>query len=389
MDVIPAVSDLLIAPESVQAVQSWLDECRPGHVLVITSASPGCGVTTMLASLDRARSDVAMYRDEPLGSGWFTVLHQKKIQVIDPLDEYMADQSKQKHVTSIIEQRRVPIIIMGIRRRVSRAKIDDAFGTISKRKGVTRLHIPAPETDRAVSILGRLGIENAKGVWDACRGDFRHCLASTQMPDSTDPARFVKTTFPDGLEALTCLLGPPQHTYPDAVRMTDGDVNLLIDGVFENYTDGVASIEDAGSVLDALEAVDSMQEYIYHDPSSEFPELSGILAGIEFLPVHVQRDITKHGTVWAKENHKYTKAKLYRGITARGIHPETIAWIREFVCHHPATQAPRLAEAYGASTIWNASRLWMKTASRASYTKARHESLTGGGVQAKKRTRPR
>jgi hypothetical protein len=349
----------------------------------------------MLASLEKARGDIALYHDEPLGSGPRTVLGQKKVQVIDPLDEYMADQAKQKRVTTIFEARKVPIIVTGIRRRVSRAKIDDAFGTVSKRTGVSRLRIPAPQSSRAIGVLTRLGVPDAASVWKAAHGDFRHCLASTRLPeiDSThtgetsSTTQFVKTTVPDGLEALTCLLSEPRHTYPDAVRMADGDINLLIDGVFENYTDGTESLDTVGDVLDALTTVDSMQDYIYHDPSSEFPEISGILGGIEFLPCRVDREITKHGTVWAKENHKYTKAKLYRAITGRGIHPDTIAWIRDMVCRHPTTEAPRLAAAYGADTIWSATRLWMKSASRAGYTKARHESLTGGSARPKKTSR--
>jgi len=342
----------------------------------------------MLRSIDASRNDICMYRGEPIGSGVQTVLGQKKIIVIDPLDEYIADQTRQKHVSSIMTGRPVPLIITGIRRRVSRAKIDDAFETVVKRQGVTRLHIPTPEASKAVALLTSLGVRDAERVWYASRCDFRHCLVSNISSDDadTDVTMNVKSTFPDGLEALTCLLSEPQHSFPEAVRMADGDINLLIDGVFENYTHGTESFDTISDILDALTVVDTMQAYVYHDPSSEFPEIAGILGGIEFLPCRVTTTIKKHGTVWAKENHKYTKAKLMRYIKSQGIDHETVAWIRDMVCRDAASSTPRLVEAYGSKTVWNATRLWMKSASRASYTKARHEGLVRS--VSKKRHQP-
>ena len=385
--IVPPPKALLISQEHVHAVQTWLDTCARGDVLIITSDTPGCGVTTMLRSLDAARDDICMYVGEPVGSGQRTVLGQKKIIVIDPLDEYVADQTRQKHVSSIMTTRPLPLIITGIRRRVSRAKIDDAFETVVKRQGVTRLHIPTPETSRAVSMLTALGVRDAARAWDASQGDFRHCLVSNMGGEDDDPSMHMKATCPDGLEALTCLLSEPTHSFPEAVRMADGDVNLLIDGVFENYLDGTDDdFETMTDVLDALTTVDTMQAYVYHDPSSEFPEIAGILGGIEFLPCHVRSIIKKHGTVWAKENHKYTKAKLMRYIKSQGVDPETAAWIRGMVCRDAPRTTPRLAEAYGSQTVWNATRLWMKSASRASYTKARHEALVRS--VSKKRHRP-
>jgi hypothetical protein len=227
-------------------------------------------------------------------------------------------------------------------------------------------------------------VENPEALWNASGGDFRHCLEAWSMSQiGDDDASFLRDSIPDGIEALTTLLSAPTQSYPDAVRMADGDINLLVDGIFENYLDGIESVEDSSDILDVLQGCDAMQCHVYHDPSSEFPEMGGLLAGVEFLPCRVTKRITKHGTIWANENHRYTKAKLIRYLGIRGIDYTTAASIRGMVCRDQHRQAPRLAAAYGDQVVWNATRLWMKSAAGASYTKSRHAALT----QQKKRRR--
>ena len=381
-DVIPEPDDLLILKQDVDVVLRWMETCQRGDVLVITQESPGCGVSTMLRSLERSlSSEIVFHIDSPIGHGLRTVLGQKKIIMIDPLDEYLLDQAKNQRISSLFDTRPLPIIIAGIHRRVSRAKIDDSFSTVRARAGVTRLHINAPTLERASTFLKKTGMskDSIESVWKESCGDFRHCLASNSMPDMPDSrvaTQFVRESIPDGLQALRVLLDTPSQTYPESVRMVDGDINLLIDGVFENYTDGIGNLEAAGGILDVLTTADALQAYVYHDPSSEFPEISGALAGIQWLPCVVKgNSITKHGTVWAKENHKHTKTKLYRQITSRGVHPETIAYIRSIGCSGQVIETANLIHAYGEKTVWNATRLWMKTATVARYTKARHEEM--------------
>jgi hypothetical protein len=378
-------SQLVIPKDRVDTIADWVHACTPGDVLVITSEVPGCGVTTMLETLERG--DHITYIRDPTqcGYGTKTVLGEKKILLIDPFDEYIIDQTKQKRVMEQLDERTLPIIVAGIRRRVSKAKIDDAFGTIAKRKRVTTVHIEKPDRDTAINILKSLGIVNPGAIWDESGGDFRHCIESSSMPQTED-ASFVRECIPDGIEALTRLLSrSDSRAYKDTVRMTDGDINLLIDGVFENYTSGIDSLDTASDVLDILERCDVMQNYIYHDPSSEYQEISGLLAGVQYLPCCVTKHITKHGTIWAKENHKYTKAKLVRYLKSRGLCMDDASCIREMVCQDPGTQTPRLTDAYGSKAVWNATRLWMKRASAAGYTKKRHEDL----IQSQQARRPR
>lgn len=377
--------DLVLDPRHVDTVAQWMDTCRPGDVLVLTNDSPGCGITTMLETLERENAAVTYVMDCS-GFGTRSVLGEKKILLIDPFDEYMVDQTKQKRAIQYVHTRDLPIIVAGIRRRVSKAKIDDAFGTVVKRKGVTYVHIETPSRERALRCLERHGVDNADRVWDASGGDFRHCIQSASMQQRTPSQRetgctvsnttqFVRDAVPDGIEALSTLLSTPTQSYKDAVRMVDGDIHLLLDGVYENYTKGITSLDTAGEILDVLERCDTFQNYIYHDPSSEYPEIAGILAGIEFVPCCVTTPITKHGTIWAKENHRYTKAKLMRTMKSRGIDIETAGHIRSMVCRDPRVQAHRLAKAYGSQVVWNATRLWMKSAAAAGYTKKLHEDV--------------
>jgi hypothetical protein len=373
--------DCLVTAESdVAAVADWVGECRKGDVLVITSDGPGIGVSTMLRTIEHETPSIAYVDDAPDGDGRYTVLGQKKILVIDPLDEYMTEQSKQKRVTRYLETRPIPIIVTGIRRRVSKAKVDDISRTVARRQGVTTLHIPTPPRERVIVALTQYGVENPEALWDASGGDFRHCLEAWSMSQIGDAApdntSFRRDFIPDGIEALTTLLSTPTQTYPEAVRMAEGDINLIVDGIFENYLDGITSIDQSSDILDILQGCDALQYHVYHDPSSEFPEMGGLLAGVEFLPCCVTKHITKHGTIWANENHRYTKAKLLRYLGIRGIDYTTAAAIRGMVCHDQHTQAPRLAAAYGEHVVWNATRLWMKSAAAASYTKTRHAALT-------------
>jgi len=388
LSIIPSPGDLLIDASDVERVTVWLRECTRGDILVITSESSGCGVSTMIRSLESSLSnEIAFFTDEPFGYGLRTILGQKKIILIDPLDEYMADQAKQMKVSSIFDTRPLPIVVTGIRRRVSRAKIDDIFGTVSKRKGVTKLHIPAPPRELAFRILSRLGVQDPGPAWDASKGDFRHCLSTLMMPDTDQrtSVQFVRDSIPDGIPALSKLLAPPgeEITYSDTVRMVDSDINLIMDGVFENYTDGVdqTDFETIEKVLDSLDVCDRLQTSVYSDPSSEYPEISGSLSGVQWMRCHVTTPITKHGTVWAKENHKYTKMKLRKYLTTQGIHPDTIDTIRRIACQRDDTisdrptfpNSKRLIQAYGSKAVWNATRLWIKTATAAGYTKTRHE----------------
>lgn len=377
---------LVTAERDVAKVADWVQGCRKGDVLVITSDGPGIGVSTMLATIERDTPSIAYVDDTLDGDSVRTVLGQKKILVIDPLDEFMAEQSKQKRVTRYLDTRPLPIIVTGIRRRVSKAKVDDMSRTVAKRRGVTKIHIETPSRDRALDALRHYGVENPEAIWDASGGDFRHCIEAWSMakigPAPADDL-FVRESIPDGIQALATLLSEPSQSYPDAVRMADGDINLIVDGIFENYLDGIDSVDASSDILEILQACDAMQYHVYHDPSSEFPEMGGVLAGVEFLPCCVTKTITKHGTIWANENHRYTKAKLIRHLQMRGIDFTTAAAIRGMVCQDQYTQAPRLANAYGHETVWNATRLWMKSAVGASYTKARHAALT----QTKKRGR--
>jgi hypothetical protein len=371
-------ADLVIDRRHVDTVAAWMGTCRPGDVLVLSNTSPGCGVTTMLETLERESPSITFVTNSS-GYGTMTVLGEKKILLIDPFDEYMVDQTKQKRALEYLHTRDLPIIVAGIRRRVSKAKIDDAFGTVAKRHGLTKVHIETPNRSRAIECLERLGIEHAGSVWDASGGDFRHCIESASMQQraaTTPSTQFVRDTIPDGIEALQQLLSTPRHTYKDAVRMADGDINLFLDGVYENYHTGITSLDTAGDILDVLARCDTLQNYIYHDPSSEFPEIAGLLAGVEFLPCCVTKKITKHGTIWAKENHRYTKLKLVRTIKSRGIDVETASYIRAMVCQNPREHGYRLAKAYGPQVVWNATRLWMKRAAAAGYTKKLHEDVT-------------
>lgn len=378
---------LVIAESDVATVADWVIGCRKGDVLVITGDGPGIGVSTMLSTIEHETPSIAYVTDAPDSDSVRTVLGQKKILIIDPLDEYMAEQSKQKRVTRYLDTRPLPIIVTGIRRRVSKAKVDDISRTVAKRRGVTTVHISTPPRDRAIDALKRCGVEDAGALWDASGGDFRHCLEAWSMSQvgnhDASATPFVRDMIPDGLDALTTLLSAPSQSYPDAVRMADGDISLLVDGIFENYLSGIESVHASSDILQILQMCDTMQCHVYHDPSSEFPEIGGLLAGVEFLPCCVATRLTKHGTIWANENHRYTKAKLIRYLGIRGIDYTTAAAIRGMVCHDQRAHAPRFADAYGDQVVWNATRLWMKTAAGAGYTKSRHAALT----QQKKRRR--
>jgi hypothetical protein len=368
-----SVDDILINAESIDSIRTWL--LHGDGICVISQEQTGCGVSTLLTLLTETLSDSieVLHTLDTGTTSKMTVLGQKKVLVIDPLETLlMADQVASRALPSLLANPPVPILIAGFQRRVSFAKLEDMLKKC-KHKSITRIHIPPLQSDRVCTYLASLGCSDPQAVWKESGGDLRHSIMSLGNTS-------IKDRLPDGAEGLHEILsGTSTRSYADLIRVIENDPTIMMDGLFENYVHGTNDPVVCSEVLDAISATDLFHTHQYtttvHDMTDD---IYGVLAGIGYMGIRLNKPIHTFGTVWARENHKYSKVALLKKImreNAPFMNMENIPHMRHMIYTDPEGQVPRLASSYGDKSIWNVTRLWPQSARLEKYTTSKHASL--------------
>jgi hypothetical protein len=367
-----SVDDILINAESIDSIRTWL--LHGDGICVVSQEQTGCGVSTLLTLLAETLSDsIDVLQTLDTGTtSTMTVLGQKKVLVIDPLETLlMADQVASRALPSMLANPPVPILISGFQRRVSVAKLEDMLKKC-KHKPITRIHIPPLQDERVYTFLASLGCQDPKAVWKESGGDLRHSIMSLGNTS-------IKDRLPDGAEGLHEILsGTSTRSYADMIRVIENDPTIMMDGLFENYVHGTNDPAVCGDVLDAISATDLFHTHQYNTTVHDMvDDIYGVLAGIAYMGIRLNKPIHTFGTVWARENHKYSKVALMKKIMRENASmvPENLPHMRRMIYTDPERQVPRLAASYGDKSIWNVTRLWPQSARLEKYTTSKHASL--------------
>ena len=372
------LDDLLLDRDQIQQVREWL--LHGTGIMVLTQEQTGCGASSMVALLlDELQDRVHAIESVDAGAGRMSVLGQRKVILLDPLETVLGDQTLSKKLPDLIATPRVPILIAGFKRRITVSKLDDLLKKC-KSAPVTRLRLRGIPDTIAHAHLAALGCADPKHVWTKSGHDLRHAVLSLR-------SSHLKEHLPDGTEGLRAVLeGCEGRSYADMVRIVENDPTIMLDGLFENYINAVPDIQAAADVLETLGTAEIFAAQRYAGTDDIQPEVYGTLAGIGFLNggMTLNKPIEKFGTYWARENHRHTKKNLARGVSMSGAHPDDLPYIREMLYANPDAQAPRLAALYGEKQVWDMTRLWTQSARAVKYTSSRHASASGS-VRSPKR----
>ncbi len=174
-------------------------------------------------------------------------------------------------------------------------------------------------------------------TWDACAGDFRACTAAL---DFGGGEANVKDTVCDGLDAMRKLLFDTLDLQ-EAIRLHDGDSQMLTMGLFENYCHTLPSIEQCTSIADAFASANVVDERVYGRQEFELMEFFAALsAGVPALklpkPAIATFEIQKVGTIWSRGNNQRSKEKTMREITFDmlecGLHAQSVTDVALLRC---------------------------------------------------------
>jgi hypothetical protein len=375
------LDDLVLDRDTVERVKAWLD--RPRGILVLWHPL-GCGVSTMLRAMERQVSDrVAFLWELPevVGSTR-TVLGQRKVLVLDGIDHHFGtDPNATKKFLQCLETRAVPIILAGGHRRVTKAKVTRALASDD-----TVIQVPPLSDEAVVKALGPL-TRDPLALFERCSRDFRHAYACAS--GGIDDERAIKDMLPDGLPALEYLLRHanaahmPDMPFGHVCRIVCGDINMLTDGLFENYVHAVDDPEASNVILDLLQHCDTMHARVYTDPSSEYPEMAACLAGVRTCVStrarRRHRDIKTFGSTWANTNHMFAKRHHLRALSLAGAGRSCprplldLHMMRRMLLSDLPSQAPRMHALLDRSdtALWHLfSQVWKSGRQGPSYTKA-------------------
>jgi hypothetical protein len=367
--------DLLLDRDQIAEVKDWL--LHGEGICVLTQEQTGCGVSTMISMLLKTLED----RVHPItcvehGTNTMSVLGQKKVMVLDPLECVLMDQSVSRKVPALLADPKIPILIAGFKRRISIAKLEDMLKKC-KSVPIKRLHIEGIRDEDAHRFLASKGCTNPEHVWKESDHDLRHSLMSIQSAS-------IKERLPDGIDGLRELLeGSSTRTYREMVRVIEHDPTIMLDGLYENYIHGIPSsggdMRICDNVLDAIGLSDIFAANRFTSTCYDMqPEVYGTLAGIGYMGLRLRKKIETFGTMWARENHRHSKQALLRKVSLAGAHKDDLPFIRSMLYQNPETQAPRFAALYGDKALWDITRLWTRSAREMKYTSSRHASLLEG-----------
>lgn len=322
---------LLLDSDKMNDFLAWTKDAKRGNICILKAASAGCGVSTMIRLiLEELRCEpiivttgVQRLRDflrDTCDSLYTAIERKKKVVVLDPVDALFADQTAAGDILEFLKtegSRSVPIVCAGFLQRASLARMLDVIDP----KKCTSVSFPIIEKQRAVEYLsvhyGSTPIDRIETVWDSACGDLRACLSALDM--ETDQ---VKDIVCDGAEAIQKVLFEPGVTLTDAVRMHDGDAQLMTMGIFENYHLAEPGLDQAVAVTDAFSMADIVDERMYGNQEWCLGDFyAALTAGVPAvcLPKTVgMRPVEKFGSVWSRGNNQRSKEKSLRHINLVG-----------------------------------------------------------------------
>lgn len=322
----------LLDTECVARFEHWVHHAKRGDVMLIKAGATGCGISTMIQStleaggceplhvisrLQRVKEYVA---DASLSS--HTALQKKKkIIVMDPIDALFSDQGSVVDIIDLFRNPRkgsnLPTICAGFVQRSTFARVVDAIG----KHPYTLLEFPRIETPKALRFLKSVygtthGDAALETTWTHAHGDLRACCVALDFGGNVTH-HHVKDVVCDGMDAMRKILFHPV-TLEEAIRLHDGDSQLLHMGVFENYGLANPDIDVCVQIADAFAAADIVEEHVYGNQEYDLLEfyafLSAGVAGV-LLPSPARPPVIgKVGTLWSRINNQRSKQKSLREI---------------------------------------------------------------------------
>ncbi len=367
--------DLLFHRDFLEAVRAWIS--RDGHtpvgVLLVEQGQPGAGVSTLWTILETEFEQIAFVREADPGVGKRNVIGQRNVFLFDDMDSVISNTHTMKSIMDCIALRRVPVILSGYYRRGTKSKLRAA---LKKVPDVTTLAVPRIMGRVAIPYLEKLGRRDAERVWYESRGDLRQCLRSIDVGG-------VSTKLPDGIDALTELLGPSERSFADRARIASGDSTIITSGIFENYPKAVGpgGLETCCRILDCIGHVAHLESAMYDDPTRDFhPYIASLMGGVPGLgPLHLKTPIVTYGTQWAKHNHANAKRITERELTrSTGLGKQDLAYLRSMIFdaneRRKSGKSAHVSSLEGldAGDLWKCVTLFQPGAKRRKYTKVQH-----------------
>lgn len=315
-----------IAEAHVSEFRAWVRRARGGDVMVVTSFSPGVGVSHMIQHVISGEG----MEPVPLLAGGktkafltdastsvVTVDFKHKVLVLDPMDALLSDVTAGVELLDFLKAAcKLPIVAAGFLQRSSRTRLLSALP--KKTTVVTALQVTSLDED-AVRRYLRAQAPSAdslkiEAAWQAAYGDVRAAAHSLRLGLGDAKDRVV-----DGVEAIEALLYS-RPTVADAIRMQHGDVNMVTMGVFENYLRVTKDLDACVAVADAYSHADIVDECMYGKQQWDLDDLYGALSAA--TPAVCIRDarktagvsIEKFGTQWSRNNNQRSKEKVMRGV---------------------------------------------------------------------------
>lgn len=368
--------DLLFDREFVETVRDWIVDCTrdPVGVLLIEQGQSGAGISTMWTVFESSIPNIAFVHEPDCGVGTHNVIGQKNVFLFDDMDAAISSPVVMKRIMDCIDQQRVPVIIAGYYRRGTKSKLTAA---LKKHKHVITCPVPRVMGRVAIPYLEQLGHPEANRAWYDSGGDLRQCIRTIRVGDVTH-------NLPDGIDALTELLGPPERSFVDRARIASGDPTIITSGIFENYTKAVrpTDLETCARILDSIEAVADLENAMYDDPTREFqPYIASIMGGVPSLgPLALRQPIVTYGTHWAKSNHAQAKRLSERDLARSMCLEKTdFPWVRSMVFDanerrksNPDASRVLPLDGFTSEDLWKCVTLFQPGAKRRKYTKSQH-----------------
>lgn len=348
---------MLLDKAVYEDLKQWISTARRGDLAVVKSHSTGCGITTLLhAVIDECQCDAMIaapsstthkrlkdYFSDVSKSSITALTKRKKVIVLDPVDALLSDPTTAMDTLEYVKKvEKLPTVCAGFSRRASLAKVLDSAG-----KNVRIFEFPKIQDEVAIPHLHQL-FENVprsviRDTWNASEGDLRACIASLEMNLGGST---LKDTTCDGVDAIRRILYDKTLTIADAVRLYEGDSQLIEMGVFENYPPAAITPEECLNVSEAFECADFLDESIHGKQHWDLePYHAYYIAANTAVALskahkkgHKIPSLDKVGTMWSRMNNQRGKMKSLGTIaqnlaeTGRRMLPvQDIAYIRSII----------------------------------------------------------
>lgn len=360
----------LLDPTTIEALTTWARTATRGCVCIIRSHAPGCGVSTLIRRvLETQRCEpmivdttghpeqLATFLRDVSGSTHTTLERKKRVLVFDPIDGLFADQMTSRVVLEHLKtaSSSIPIVCAGFLNRAPYARIMDIAANRACVPSLTSIFFDRIRDDIATCALRRLYPDASDDAitkaWASVDGDYRAAASALAMGE----AGYVKDAVCDGQMAIARILFEEGVSLSEAMRLHDGDSQVMTSGIFENYAPLAGPPIDAcAEIADGFSVADMLDTRIYGNQQWDLvPMYAAMTAGVSAVAIPKPRPskpIDKVATVWSKSYNQRAKGKFVRAINhqlaERGhstMAPEDLAYVREMLVSSMVREDPDLA----------------------------------------------